>query len=264
MSAWLLYIALGAVVGVLAGLLGLGGGIVIVPMLTFVFSLQHFPAPYLLHMALGTSLATIVFTSLASMRAHHAHAAVDWQVVRRISPGIVAGTLSGSWLAARMTTAILKVFFVCFIWFVALQLILDIRPKSTRSLPGPLGLTSAGSLIGVISSLVGIGGGSLSVPFLQWCNLPFRNAIGTSAAIGFPIALAGSVGYVLNGLAVTALPPLSLGFIYPPALCGVVAASIMTVPLGARLAHSLPVSGLKRIFALLLIITGAKMLLSFF
>ena len=264
MSAWLLYIALGAVAGMLAGMLGLGGGIVIVPMLTFAFSLQHFPAPYLLHMALGTSLATIVFTSLASVRAHQAHAAVNWQVVRRISPGIVAGTLSGSWLAARMTTSFLKVFFVCFIWLVALQLILDVRPKTTRRLPGSLGLTSAGSLIGVISGLVGIGGGSLSVPFLQMCNLPFRNAIGTSAAIGFPIALTGAAGYVFNGLAVTVLPPLSLGFIYLPALCGVAAASFMTVPVGARLAHRLPVSGLKRIFALLLIITGAKMLYGFF
>jgi uncharacterized protein len=261
MSAWLLYLMLGSGVGILAGLLGVGGGIVIVPLLTFAFSVQHFPASYVVHMALGTSLATIMFTSIASLRAHHFRQAVSWPVVRRISPGIIAGTFLGSWMAAHMTTGFLKIFFICFIYFVAAQLILNVSPAPGRQLPDKGGLSLAGSFIGAVSSLVGIGGGSMSVPFLQWCNLPFKTAIGTSAAIGFPIALSGTAGYIVNGLGIQGLPPASLGFVYLPALAGIAAASFLTAPLGARMAHNLPIPRLKKIFALLLIATGTKMLI---
>lgn len=262
MPAWMLYLTLGSGAGILAGLLGVGGGLVIVPLLTFAFTAQHFPASYVVHLALGTSLATITFTSIASLRAHHARQAVNWQVVRRITPGIVAGTLLGSWSAAHLSTAFLKVFFICFVYLVAAQMILDVSPAPGRQLPGRGGLSLAGSLIGAVSSLVGIGGGTMSVPFLQWCNLPFTTAIGTSAAIGFPIALSGAAGYIANGLAVRTLPPASLGFVYLPALVGVAVASYVTAPLGVRMAHSLPVPKLKKIFALLLIATGTKMLVS--
>jgi len=261
MSAWLLYLALGAFAGVLAGLLGVGGGLVIVPILTFIFTAQGLPAEHILHLALGTSLASIMFTSVSSLRAHHARGAVDWVVVRRISPGILAGTFFGSWVAAQLSTRFLKGFFVIFLYYVALQMLLNIRPKPHRQLPGRLAMFGVGGAIGGVSSLVGIGGGSMSVPFLVWCNVAMHNAIGTSAAIGFPIALAGAAGYLVNGLSVE-LPPQTLGFIYLPALIGVAAASIVTAPLGARLAHSLPIGGLKKIFALLLIVMGTKMLLS--
>ena len=263
MTAWLLYLALGAFAGVLAGLLGVGGGIVIVPILTFIFSAQGLPADYILHLALGTSLASIMFTSVSSLRAHHARGAVEWRVVRRISPGILAGTFFGSWVAAQLSTRFLKAFFVVFLYYVATQMLLNIRPKPHRQLPGATAMFGVGGLIGGISSLVGIGGGSMSVPFLVWCNVAMHNAIGTSAAIGFPIALAGAAGYLINGLAVN-LPPATLGYIYLPALIGVAAASIVTAPLGARLAHSLPIGGLKKIFALLLIVMGTKMLLSLY
>jgi uncharacterized membrane protein YfcA len=166
-------------------------------------------------------------------------------------------------VAARLSTGFLKGFFVAFAYYVALQLLLDIRPHPHRQLPGRAALSGVGGLIGAVSSLVGIGGGSMSVPFLVWCNLALRNAIGTSAAIGLPIALAGSAGYVFNGLA-AALPPGSIGFVYLPALLGVSAASMLTAPLGARLAHTLPTARLKKIFALLLIIMGTKLLLSMF
>ena len=262
-SAWLLYLALGAFAGVLAGLLGVGGGLVIVPMLTFIFTAQGLPAEHILHLALGTSLASIMFTSVSSQRAHHARGAVDWLVVRRISPGIMAGTFFGSWVAAQLSTRFLKIFFVIFLFYVAIQMLLNIRPKPHRQLPGRTAMFGVGGVIGGISSLVGIGGGSMSVPFLIWCNVTMHNAIGTSAAIGFPIALAGAAGYLVNGLSVT-LPPHSLGFIYLPALIGVAAASIVTAPLGARLAHSLPLGGLKKLCALLLIVMGTKMLLSLF
>jgi uncharacterized membrane protein YfcA len=256
----LAYLGLGAFAGVLAGLLGVGGGIVIVPVLTFLFTSQGLPAPYIAHLALGTSLATIIFTSISSLRAHHARGAVDWQVVRRISAGIVAGTLAGSWVAAQLSTTALKVFFVIFIYYVATQMLLNIRPKPSRQIPGTGVMFGVGGIIGWVSSLVGIGGGSLSVPFMVWCNMSMHNSIGTSAAIGFPIALAGAAGYAVNGLAAGALPPWSLGFVYLPALAGVSLASVVTAPIGARLAHSLPVAKLKKSFALLLIVMGTKLL----
>jgi uncharacterized membrane protein YfcA len=142
-------------------------------------------------------------------------------------------------------------------------MLLDIRPHPHRQLPGPTAMFGVGGLIGSVSSLVGIGGGSMSVPFMVWCNIALRNAIGTSAAIGFPLALSGAAGYVVNGLG-AALPPHTLGFVYLPALLGVSAASMLTAPLGARLAHALPTGGLKKIFALLLIVMGTKMLLGLF
>lgn len=259
MIVWLTYIALGAVAGILAGLFGVGGGIIIVPMLTFTFTAQHLPLEHILHLALGTSLATIVFTSVSSMRAHHKRGGVNWPVVRHISPGIIIGTLAGSWVAAGLSTRFLKSLFACFLFYVALQMLLDIRPKPSRQLPGSTGLFGAGAIIGGISSLVGIGGGSMSVPFLVWCNLSVHNAIGTSAAIGFPIALSGAIGYLANGFRATALPPYSLGYIYIPALIGIAIASYFTAPLGAKLAHKLPVSGLKKGFAFLLLAMAFKM-----
>jgi uncharacterized membrane protein YfcA len=261
MSYLLSYIALGAFAGVLAGLLGVGGGLVIVPVLIFLFTAQHMPDNHIIHLALGTSLASIIFTSIASFRAHHFRGAVNWEVFRRITPGIITGTLLGSWVAAQLSTNFLKGFFVFFLYYVALQIFLNIRPAPSRQLPGSIGMNGVGSLIGGISSLVGIGGGVMSVPFLIWCNLDLRCAIGTSAAIGFPIALAGAVGYAANGLAIDTLPSWSLGFVYLPALISISLASASTAPLGVRLAHTLPVRHLRNIFALLIIIMATKMLM---
>jgi uncharacterized protein len=259
-TTWLLYLFVGLCAGLLAGLLGVGGGLVIVPLLVFMFTWQKLPSPFVQHLALGTSLATIVVTSLSSVRAHHAHGAVEWRIVRRITPGIIGGTLFGSWVAAQLSTTFLKLFFILFTYVVATQMLLDIKPKPHRQLPEIPGVTLVGSGIGLISSLVGIGGGSMSVPFLVWCNMSMHNAIGTSAAIGFPIALSGALGYLVNGLPVKGLPPCSVGFVYLPAFLGIAAASFLAAPFGARLAHRLPVSRLKKIFALLLIIIGTRML----
>lgn len=256
---WLAYGALGAFAGFLAGLLGVGGGLIIVPVLTFIFTAHHFPGAYVVHLALGTSLASIVFTSISSFRAHHAHGAVNWRIWRQITPGIITGTLAGSVLAAWLPTAFLKAFFVVFLFYVGTQMLLDIRPKASRALPGRPGMFAAGNVIGAVSSLVGIGGGTLSVPFMTWCNVRLHEAIGTSSAIGFPIAVAGAVGYVANGLRVGGLPEGSLGFVYLPALGAIAVASVLTAPLGARLAHRLPVKKLKKIFALLLYTLGARM-----
>lgn len=262
MEFWLLYLAAGVVAGFLAGLLGVGGGLVVVPVLSFIFAAQHFPDAYIQHLALGTSLASILFTSVSSLRAHHAHGAVKWEVVRGIAPGILVGALLGSMLAAQLSSHFLKAFFVAFIYYVATQMLLDIKPKPARQLPGRAGMFGVGGIIGGISSLVGIGGGTVSVPFMTWCNVKLHQAIGTSAAIGFPVAAAGTAGFIANGLAVRELPAYSLGFVYLPALLGLVFASVVTAPLGARLAHRLPVAALKKIFALFLYALGTRMLVS--
>jgi uncharacterized membrane protein YfcA len=260
-TAWALYLATGAFAGLLAGLLGVGGGLIIVPVLTFIFEAQHFPHEQVIHMALGTSLASILFTSLSSVRAHHAHGAVEWATVKTITPGILVGTFAGSLVASRLPTTFLKIFFVCFLFYVATQMLLNFRPKPSRQLPGKGGMFAAGNVIGGVSAFVGIGGGSLSVPFLTWCNVTMHRAIATSAAISFPIAAAGALGYVTGGQGATTLP-WSLGYVYLPALAGLMAASVPLAPLGAKLAHRLPVAKLKKIFALLLYILGIRMLAS--
>ncbi len=264
MTIWLTYCGAGIIAGIMAGLLGLGGGIVIVPMLTLTFTLQQFPEQVVHHLALGTSLGTIIFTSFASFRAHHQHGAVNWQVVRRITPGILIGTLAGSYVAASLSTTALRCFFIAFSYYVALQMLTNMKPKGERQLPGFLGMFTVGTGIGTISSLVGIGGGSMSVPFLLWCNMTMHNAIGTSSAIGFPIALFGAIGFVANGLSATGLPKGSLGYIYLPAMIGISLTSYVVAPMGARLAHRLPVAHLKKIFACLLIVIGTRMLYKLF
>ncbi len=256
------YLCVGAVAGVLAGLLGIGGGLVIVPMLTFIFTSQGMAHEVILHVALGTSLASILFTSISSVRSHHKRGGVVWPVVFKITPGIMVGTLTGTWIASMLSTNFLKGFFGVFLLYVATQMLMGMKPKSTRDIPGTVGIFISGSIIGVFSSLVGIGGGTLSVPFLVWCNTKIHKAIGTSAGIGFPIAVAGTFGYVLNGLHAANLPPYSLGFVNFTALVGIVAASVLTAPIGVKLAHSLPIDKLKRIFAVLLYVVGSRMLLS--
>jgi len=254
------YLALGLVSGFVAGLLGVGGGLVLVPVLSWIYGQQGFPAEYNIHLSLGTSLAVIVLTSVASLRAHHRHGAVRWSAVRRIAPGIVLGTLAGAIAAAWLPDRGLKWFFVCFLFYAATQMLLGFKANPRRELPGWPGMTLAGSVIGLVSSWVGIGGGTLSVPFLNWCNVRFQEAIGTSAAIGFPIAVSGAVGYALSGQIAAGLPAYSLGFVYLPALVAIALASMVTAPWGAKLTHRLPVTRLKRIFAGLLYVLGLRML----
>lgn len=262
LSAWLLYIGTGVIAGLLAGLLGIGGGLVIVPILNIAFTAQGLPANYIQHLALGTSLATIIFTSMSSMRAHHKRGSLMWPVFWSITPGILIGSFLGSKVASLLSSRFLSAFFVVFLYYVATQMLLNIKPKASRDVPGTAGMLVAGGVIGCVSSLVGIGGGTMTVPFLTWCNVGMLNCIGTSAAVGLPIALASTVGYIYNGLH-TDLPGLAggyLGFIYLPAFFGVVCASILTAPLGARLAHGMPVRKLKKIFACLLIVVATRML----
>jgi uncharacterized membrane protein YfcA len=258
--AWGAYLVIGAFVGFAAGMLGIGGGMVMVPLLVFVFGTQGFPAAHALHLALATAMATILFTSLSSMRAHHGYASVDWPVVRAIAPGILAGSFLAALAAGLIPTRPLAVMFTLLVFYAATQMLLDLRPKDTRDLPGAPGLFGAGALIGGVSSLLSAGGAFLSIPFLAWCGVPLRRAIGTAAAIGFPIALAGSAGYIVQGLRVEGLPRWTLGYVYLPALALVVVPSMVAAPLGARLAHRLPVGRLRIVFAVLLYAMAARML----
>jgi len=258
------YLLLGAFVGFFAGLFGIGGGLVLVPVLSWLFEAQHLGGAQNLHLALGTSMAAILYTAAASAYAHHSRGAVNMHIVRNTAPGMLLGALLGALFAGSISWFYLSLFFALFVYFAATQMLFGFRPKASRQLPGRAGLTLAGSGIGAISSLVSIGGGTLSVPFMLWHNIPLRQAIGTSAALGFPIALGGTAGYVATGLALHTLPAGTLGFVYLPALLMVALGSAFTTPLGAKAAHSLPLGLLRRSFAVLLFVLATKMLLKVF
>lgn len=261
MTVWLLgYAALGVFGGFVAGLFGVGGGLAIVPLLVMLFSAQGFPVEHALHLALGTAMAGIVFTSVSSMRAHHGHGAVRWDIVKAFAPGLVTGTFGGSLAVGLIPTRPLAALFTAIVGYAAATMLLDKKPKPHRQLPGPLGLFSVAGGIGLVSSLVAAGGGFLSIPFMVFCNVSIHQAVGTSAALGFPIALAGAAGYVLGGMATTGLPTGSFGYVYLPALAGIVTMSMLVAPLGARLAHRLPVRKLKGAFGIFLSLMAAHML----
>lgn len=265
MEGWLAYVGLGLFTGFSAGMLGIGGGLVMVPALTMIFTAQGgFSPGVALHAALGTSMAVILFTSLSSLRAHHRHEAVLWRVVFQIAPGILFGTLLGTLIASRIPARPLALIFALFVCIVAVQMAFNLKPKAARELPGALGVFGVGTGIGAVSALVAIGGGAMTVPFLTWCNVKVQKAIGTSAAVGFPIAVGGTLGYIYNGWGNAALPTGSLGYVFLPALLWMIPFSMLAAPLGARTTHRLPVATLKRIFAGLLIVLAARMLWKLF
>lgn len=256
------YLAVGAVVGFFAGLLGIGGGIIIVSTLALMFTAQAFPAPYVMHLAIGTSLAAIIAGSFASFRAHHRHGAVDWTLVRTMTPGLLGGVFAGAAAARFLPGSFLKFFFLSFMVVLTLQMALGLKPKAARALPGPAALVAMGAFIGVISSLFGGGAAAFGVPFLTWCNVSTHRAIGSCAAMGFPLALAGTLGYVLSGWTVPGLPEWSVGFVYLPAFVGISITSMLVAPYGARLAHRLKGATLRRVFALFLLAMGVKVAIS--
>lgn len=262
MISFILYLVFGAIVGIFAGLLGVGGGTVLVPILDFTLDMANIATSVAHHMALATSMASIIFTSVSSARSHNKRGTVLWNIVKIMTPGIIAGTFLGSFVVSEIPTRPLKLIFAGFLFYVAAQMIMDFKPKASRQLPGKTGMFIASLIIGVISSFIGIGGGSLIIPFLVMCNVPMINVIGVSAALGFPIALAGTIGFIVNGIGVPDLPPWSLGFVYLPALAGLVIASMLTAPIGVRLSHSLPVKTLKRFFGCVLGAIAIKMMFS--
>ncbi|MGO4808294.1 sulfite exporter TauE/SafE family protein [Cupriavidus sp. 2MCAB6] len=252
---------LGAFTGFCAGLLGVGGGMLMVPFLTLLFTAMAFPHEAIVHMAIATSMATILFTSLSSVRAHHKRGMVRWKLVLALAPGIlIGGMIGGGKVFAALKTSWLSLLFAVFVGFSAWQMLRNRKPAPHRQLPGTPGMLGAGGVIGFLSSLVGAGGGFVSVPFMTWCNVPIHNAVATSAALGFPIAVASVIGYVWSGLGQGGLPAGSLGYIYLPALAVIAVASVLTAPLGARTAHRMDVGQLKKVFACLLFSLAAYML----
>jgi uncharacterized membrane protein YfcA len=258
-DALLVYPVIGAIAGVLAGLLGVGGGIVIVPVLIFTFRWLGFPEHLLTHMAVGTSLATILLTSSGSIKQHHQAGAVHWPVVFRLSSGLVLGAILGAAFADMLKGRVIQVLFAVFACFIAWQMLREAKPKPSRQLPGTAGLAGVGGVIGFASAIFGIGGGSLTVPFLTWCNVRIQDAIGTSAACGFPIALAGALAFAWTGWGALGLPPFSVGYLYLPAFLGIALTSVVFAQWGARLAHRLPAATLKKVFAVLLIGVSLKL-----
>jgi uncharacterized protein len=263
--AW--YFLAGCAAGFCGGLLGIGGGLIVVPVLLMLFAAQSIAEPLVMPLALGTSLASIVFTSLSSIRAHHARQSVNWPLVRQMAPGLVLGAVIGGILSAHFSSIVLKVFFLAFAVIAATQMLLA-RPSSPsqqphrQKLPGATPLFAAGGAIAGIASLTGCGGASLAVPFMNRYAVPMRNAIGSASAFSLPVALAGSTVYIILGWDKAGLPPLSLGFVHLPALIAISVGSTLAVPLGATLSHRLPVAALKKFFAFMMYAVAGKMLVA--
>lgn len=257
----LIYAITGAVAGLLAGLLGIGGGLIIVPVLTTAF-IYFLDAPqHIVHMAVATSLATILITGISSVRTHHAHQAVCWDLVFKMLAGILIGGFLGAWVSKYISSSWLGIIFGVIELLIAFQMIFGRQPNPSRNLPGVVGLNTAGVGAGGLASLLGMGGGAITTPYFVWCNVAMRNAIATSSAFSLPVALSGTIGYMIAGYGLPDLPEYSTGFVYWPAFWMIVLVSVFTAHLGAKMAHRVPVKTLKRIFGFLLIGLGIKMLI---
>jgi len=260
LSDVVLLLLCGSVAGFLAGLLGIGGGMILVPFMIIVFKHLGFNQEHIVHMAIATGMATILFTTSSAIWAHHKHNSIDWKLVASLSPGmVVGGLLGGSKIFEAIHTSWLSLFFALFIVYTSAQMILNKRPSPARSLPGPIGLFLAGGAAGIIASLVGAGGAFITVPFLLWCNVKPHTAMASSSGLGFPIAASATVGYLYGSWGIPNLPAGSLGFVYLPAVACIVTVSIFTAPLGASMARKLDVAQLKRIFGAILFLLAAFM-----
>jgi len=257
------YLGIGAIIGFLAGLLGIGGGLTLVPVLSAIFTAQSLSTEHIVHMALATAMASVVFTSSSSVFAHHKLGSVDWSIVRRVAPAMVAGSFIATFVAGWLPQRVLAIGFALVVYGGATQMLLGRKPAGGSGLPGSGALLAIGVVVGIVCGLASAGGAFLTVPLMLSWGVVLSRAIGTAAAIGVPVAVVGMVGHVLAGWGVAGLPDWSLGFIYLPALAAVVAASVLTAPFGARLAHRMPVALLKRIFAVLLYALATKMIVAY-
>lgn len=254
------YVLIGIAVGFFAGMLGIGGGAITVPMLVFVFNRKGYPSDVTLHLALGVSIASIIFTSLASLRAHHAHGAVDWRVVRRMTPGLIAGGFFGTWLARYIPPLPLSIIFCVFVYYVATNMLfINWKPRPGGVEAGRVTMFVAGFLICTMGALAAVGGAAMTIPFLVYYGITFHTAIGTAAAVGFPLALSSTIGYVVNGWNAPNLPPGSFGYVYLPALVAMTLGTVAMAPVGARFAHRSSVKTLKRVFAITMYALATKM-----
>lgn len=259
---WLTYAGLGVFVGFFSGLLGVGGGSMIVPILGLVFVAFGFPPDQVMHLSLGTSLACIVLATASGARAHHRHGAVRVDIVKGLAPGIVVAGFATGVIARLASVAFLKYFFLAVMLYVTAQMLFGLKPGRALPLPGRAGMFGVGAVIGGFSGLAGVGGAMVSVPFMNMWGVPFRSAIGSAAAISFVVAVAGSAGYVTAGLTVPDLPAWTVGYVYVPALVGISVTSVFVAPWGAHVAHRLPVDILKKVFALFLLGLAVKLVAS--
>ncbi|MGR9087661.1 MAG: sulfite exporter TauE/SafE family protein [Gammaproteobacteria bacterium] len=251
---------LGAISGFSAGLFGIGGGMIIVPVLTFLFSAQGFDPDLVMIMSIATSLATIIFTSMASMAAHHRLGAVLWERVFDLGPGIVLGSVAGAIIADFVAADSLRTVFILYLILVATQLAMEASPKPGRLSPSRRMDGMVAVAIGLTSTILGIGGGTLTVPYLVFFRTPMRNAVAVASACGLPIAVTGTVSYAILGESASNLPEWSLGYVHIPSFLGIVMASMISASYGAEIANRLPSEHLKRYFSLLLFVMAAKMI----
>jgi uncharacterized membrane protein YfcA len=255
MMEWMLYLAAGALAGAMAGLLGIGGGFIIVPVMLFLLPLSGVSDAYLMHAAIGTSLATICVTSVVSFRAHHSRGSVDWPYVKLLAPGILVGAFLSGVVADFLSSSVLAVIFALGAVLMAIQIWLAKQPEQAPDKPSRSAVFITAAAIGCGSGLVGIGGGSLVVPYLHYLGEKITRCVGTAAACGLPIALAGTSSYVVMGWDAR-MPDFSFGYIYLPGFLGIIIASSLTAPLGVKLAHKLPAQKLKKVFAVFLFLVG--------
>ncbi|MBH5328081.1 sulfite exporter TauE/SafE family protein [Eikenella sp. S3360] len=260
MDVLLPLLAVGAAAGFLAGLLGIGGGAVTVPIVLWFLGKQGIGGAHSQHLAVGTSMAVMVFTTFSSALAQQKKGAVRWEFVRRMAPGLVAGSLLGSLVSNRIPTFGLQVLFVVFCYLVAAKNLFQLNPQPAARLPDARVQVGAGGLFGLLSSWVGIGGGSLSVPFMMYCRVPVHQAVATSSVLAWPIAAAGAAGYLVSGWSVPGLPAGSLGFWYLPCVAALGVCTVLFAPLGVKAAHRLPPPWLRRAFGLLMVAIGSQML----
>lgn len=260
MTAMLLYLPLGMISGLLAGMLGVGGGIILVPALFWLFGQVEKSADLNMHLALATSLASIIPTALAAIRSQQRRGAIDWALFRQYAPGMLLGSFLSAYIAGWVPGAVLKLLFALFLAVAATQMLVNWQPAAHRKLPGIFGRSFASTMIGMLSALVGIGGGTLTVPYLHWFSVDMRQAVATSSALGLPIALFGAIGFVSAGWGLSGLPAGSFGYVQVPAMLTISLVSVFFAPLGVRLGHHLPTIQLKRIFGALLLLLSLRML----
>lgn len=246
---YLFYLMVGSIAGLISGLFGLGGGAIIVPLLIFSFAARGIPAEIITHLAIGTSLATIIFTALSSIYTHHQKQAIRWDIVKTLVPGILLGGVLGGLLAISLNGILLQLLFGAFLILIAIQLLLYTPQVGVRSLPNYLGMTASGSCIGGVSAIFGIGGGTLTVPILTFFGVKIHQAVGTAAACGLPIAIAATLAYSTSSADGITMPEGSLGFVFIPALLGIIVASLPFARLGALIAHRVNAQKLRKGFA---------------
>lgn len=253
---------IGVAAGYLAGFLGIGGGFVVVPSLTYLFLQNPATAPWAIHMAVATSLATMLVTSLSSIIAHHRKGAIRWALVRSLTPGLVAGAVLGAMIADRLNGEVLVRVVGVFAILAGLQLLLTRKPAGEKPLPGQPGVSAVGGIIGAISSLIGIGGGALTGPWQMWHGVRPQNAVATAAACGYPIAIAGTMAFVIFGIGGD-LPSGALGYVHVPAFLGIALTSAIAAPFGVATVHRISPGSVKRVFGVFLVLVGVRMLAGF-